>query len=78
MKCGLCASCKLKSQLFSMIFIQVMYVGHITKDISLYEEQKNYAMLVTNVHIGTTQLTSLNVSSVLHFCFIIAKRYFLI
>lgn len=27
MKCGLCASCKLKSQLFSMIFI--FYSGHV-------------------------------------------------
>lgn len=47
----------------SMIFIQIMCVGHITKDFSLYEEQKNHAMLVTIVHIGTNQLTSLNVSS---------------
>lgn len=44
-------------------FIQIMCVGHITKDFSLYEEQKNHAMLVTIVHIDTNQLTSLNVSS---------------
>lgn len=44
-------------------FIQIMCVGHITKDFSLYEEQKKQAMLVTIVHIDTNQLTSLNVSS---------------
>lgn len=48
---------------FSLNFIQITCVGHITKDFSLYEEQKNHAMLETIVHIGTTQLTSLNVSS---------------
>lgn len=48
---------------FSLNFIQITYVGHITKDFILYEEQKNRAMLETIVHIGTNQLTSLNVSS---------------
>lgn len=48
---------------FSLIFIQITYVEHITKDFILYEEQKNHAMLETIVHIGTNQLTSLNVSS---------------